>query len=177
MNTDVQNTEVTSITNHSRRHEVRRDPIKSQGDADEHGAAPTNEHVNKACGAPRSSADDTPERQEDSFPEGGLRAWLVVVGSFAAMFMIFGIVNSTAAFQDYLATHQLQHYSPARVGWIFSVNLFLVFFIGIYAGRAFDAWGPRSLVAVGSIGLVASLMILGSCRGKSVVGSSRKYLG
>ncbi len=28
------------------------------------------------------------------FPEGGLRAWLVVLGSFSALFSTWGVVNS-----------------------------------------------------------------------------------
>lgn len=52
------------------------------------------------------SSDD-----DEDFPEGSLRAWLVVFGSFCALFMVFGIVNSTGAFQDYFSANQLRDYS------------------------------------------------------------------
>lgn len=100
---------------------------------------------------------------DDDFPEGGLRAWLVVFGSFCAMFIVFGIVNSTAAFQEYFSSNQLRDYSPGQIGWIFSLNLFLVFFCGIHIGPIFDAHGPRVLVAVGSLAMVLSMMLLGFC--------------
>ncbi|KAI9846957.1 MAG: hypothetical protein M1837_003313 [Sclerophora amabilis] len=115
--------------------------------------------------AEEAPSDDASDRsnEDDDFPEGGLRAWLVVFGSFCAMFMVFGIVNSTAAFQDYFSSNQLRDYSPGQIGWIFSLNLFLVFFCGIHIGPIFDAHSPRVLVAVGSLALVLSMMFLGFC--------------
>ena len=103
--------------------------------------------------------------EDDDFPEGGLQAWLVVFGSFCALFIVFGIVNSTGAFNDYLSSNQLRGYSSSQVGWIFSFQLFLVFFCGIYAGRIFDVHGPRLLVALGSVASVLSMMLLSFCTG------------
>ena len=109
-------------------------------------------------------SSDSSDDDED-FPEGGLRAWLVVFGSFCAMFMVFGIVNSTGAFQDYLSSNQLRDYSSGQIGWIFSLNLFLVFLCGIYSGKIFDFHGPKVLLAVGSLAMVLSMMLLGFCTG------------
>ena len=105
------------------------------------------------------------EADEDDFPEGGLQAWLVVFGAFSAQFMIFGIINSTGALQDYLSSNQLRDYSPEQIAWIFSVELFLVFFCSVYVGGLFDAQGPRVLVAIGSVALVLSMMMLSLCTG------------
>lgn len=102
---------------------------------------------------------------EGQFPEGGLRAWTVVVGSFSALFMVFGMVNSTAVFQQYFSSHQLRHHTAAEIGWIFSLNLFFVFFGSIFSGRVFDSYGPRLLVAVGSLAMVLSMMLLEFCTG------------
>ena len=102
---------------------------------------------------------------DEDFPEGGLRAWLGVFGSFCAMFMVFGIVNSTGAFQDYFSSHQLRDYSPDQIGWIFSLYLFLVFLCGIYTGVIFDAHGPKVVLAVGSVAMVLSMMLLSFCTG------------
>ncbi|KAG8417121.1 hypothetical protein J3459_012609 [Metarhizium acridum] len=33
-------------------------------------------------------------------PDGGLRAWLVVVGGFIVYFFIFGLLNAFGSFQD-----------------------------------------------------------------------------
>ena len=106
------------------------------------------------------SSDD-----DEGFPEGGLRAWLGVFGSFCAMFMVFGIVNSTGAFQDYFSSNQLRDYSSGQIGWIFSLYLFLVFLCGIYTGVIFDAHGPKVVIAVGSVAMVLSMMLLSFCTG------------
>ncbi|CAD6576190.1 MAG: hypothetical protein ASARMPRED_007646 [Alectoria sarmentosa] len=120
------------------------------------------------CGtvdAEESANNRTSDRSDDDedFPEGGLRAWLVVFGSFCTMFMVFGIVNSTGAFLDYFSSNQLRDYSSGQIGWIFSLNLFLVFFCGIYTGKIFDVHGPKVLLAVGSLALVSSMMLLSFC--------------
>lgn len=78
-------------------------------------------------------------------------------------FLVFGIVNSTAAFQEYLSLNELRGHSSGEIAWIFSIQLFLVFFLGLYVGPIFDAHGPRVLVAVGSVGSVLSMILLGFC--------------
>lgn len=65
-------------------------------------------------------ADDEP-----TFPEGGLRAWSVVAGSWLALFSGLGIMNTIATFHLYIGSNQLAGYSDGAVGWIFSVYTFL----------------------------------------------------
>ena len=107
--------------------------------------------------------DNTNGEAKDDFPEGGVQAWSVVIGSFCGLFAVFGIINSTAVFQEYFSTHQLSRYSPSQIGWIFSLQLFLAFFGGGLIGPVFDTKGPRLLVFCGSLFLVASMMLLGLC--------------
>jgi len=102
---------------------------------------------------------------DSDFPEGGLAGWLVVFGSFCAMLSVFGLINTAAVFESWFSTHQLADYSASQIGWIFSLYLFFVFFIGIQVGPVFDAYGPRYLVATGSVLMVASLLLLGFCTG------------
>ncbi|KAG5756173.1 hypothetical protein H9Q72_001070 [Fusarium xylarioides] len=97
------------------------------------------------------------------FPEGGLEAWLVVLGSFCAMISVYGIINTTAVFESYFSEHQLQNYSHSEIGWIFSLYLFIVFFVGIQVGPIFDRYGPRILVAIGGVLVAGSLLILSVC--------------
>jgi MFS family permease len=104
-------------------------------------------------------------RELESFPEGGLEGWLVVFGAFCAMISVFGLINTAAVFESWFSTHQLVEYSPSQIGWIFSLYLFFVFFVGIQVGPVFDAFGPRILVMVGSVLMVASLLLLGFCQG------------
>lgn len=102
-----------------------------------------------------------------TFPEGGRDGWLAVVGSFCAMLSIFGLINSSAVFESYFAEHQLKDYSSSQIGWIFSLYLFCVFFVGIYIGPIFDRRGPSWLVPTGSLFMVLSLMLLGFCTSES----------
>lgn len=115
--------------------------------------------------APSKNDDEKPTTPDgpivedgNTYPEGGLRAWLVVFGSFSGMVASFGILNTVGTFQAYLSTHQLAHHSPASIGWIFSIFAFLTFFCGVQIGPVFDAKGPRWLVVAGSVFLFAGLM-------------------
>lgn len=113
-----------------------------------------------AAAAAADNNDDNDVNDDDNFPEGGLQAWLVVFGSFCAMISVYGLINSAAIFESYFSNNQLKGYDSSTIGWIFSVYLFLVFFAGIQVGPLFDGYGPRWLVAVGSIMVVASQMLL-----------------
>jgi hypothetical protein len=99
------------------------------------------------------------------FPEGGLTGWLVVLGSFSAMLSLFGLINSAAVFESYFSTHQLADKTASEIGWIFSLYLFIVFFVGIQVGPIFDRFGARILVAVGGGLIFLSLLLLSWCEG------------
>ncbi|KAH6677442.1 riboflavin transporter MCH5 [Halenospora varia] len=79
------------------------------------------------------------------FPDGGLEAWLVVLGG--------GI------FQDYYQTHLLQQYSSSTVSWIPSMEVFCMFIGGPVFGKVFDNYGPRYLLLFGSFFHVFGLMM------------------
>ncbi|KAI4868690.1 MFS general substrate transporter [Hypoxylon rubiginosum] len=121
-------------------------------------------HAVENAAAPSSSSEAGDDGDDDlDFPEGGLQAWLVVASSFCCMVSVYGIINCTAVFESYFSTHQLVGYDSSTIGWIFSVYLFIVFFFGIQVGPVFDRHGPRWLVAVGSLLVVASQLLLGLC--------------
>lgn len=108
----------------------------------------------------------SPLPQEQTFPEGGLQAWLVVAGSFCVIAGSFGFQSSIGLFQSYWLTHQLSSYSSSEVGWISAVNIFLTLFLGVQIGPMFDRWGPRWLLLSGSVAWVAwvaSLFIMAQC--------------
>ena len=97
------------------------------------------------------------QAEAHGFPEGSLRAWLVVLGSFSGMTASFGVLNSAGTFQVYLSMNQLADESPSAVGWIFSLYAFLTFFCGVQIGPIFDAYGPRWLVFAGTVCLVGGM--------------------
>ncbi|MCJ1404250.1 hypothetical protein MMC11_007475 [Xylographa trunciseda] len=99
-----------------------------------------------------------PDTDEVTYPEGGLRAWLVVFGAFCGMLAAFGLANAVGTYQAYLSTNQLANYDESTIGWIFSIYVFLAFFGGVQIGPVFDAKGPRWLILAGSVCLVAAVM-------------------
>ncbi|KAH7394359.1 MFS monocarboxylate transporter-like protein [Pyrenochaeta sp. MPI-SDFR-AT-0127] len=101
--------------------------------------------------------------EEIAYPEGGLGAWSVVLGSFLGLVAGLGMMNSVGVYHSYIAEHQLRDYSESRISWIFSMYVFLSFFCGLQIGPIFDAHGPRLLVLAGSILLCASMFLLGLC--------------
>ncbi|KAJ6171835.1 hypothetical protein N7470_000902 [Penicillium chermesinum] len=105
----------------------------------------------------------TTDPEGNIYPEGGLQAWLVVLGSFLGMFASLGLVNTIGTFQAYIETHQLKDYSSGNVAWIFGMFAFLTFFCGVQIGPIFDARGPRALVFAGSICEMAFIILVGFC--------------
>jgi hypothetical protein len=114
--------------------------------------------------------EDDSGSSRNPFPEGGVKGWLVVGGAWCAMSSIYGLINSSAVFESYFKNNQLQEYSHSEIGWIFSLYLFLVFFVGVQVGPIFDRHGPRVLVAAGCLCIVASLMLLSVSTRKLVPG-------
>ena len=115
---------------------------------------------------PREKNCTQDQDDRNTYPEGGLRAWLVVFGSFSGMTASFGLLNSAGTFQAYLSTHQLAQESTSAIGWIFSIFAFLTFFCGVQIGPVFDAYGPRWLVFVGTVLLLGGLMGLAESTSK-----------
>lgn len=103
---------------------------------------------------------------EETFPEGGLRAWLVVLGAWFALMSAMGLMNTIAIFQAYTLAHQLKGMSEGTVGWIFSIYTFLAFFCGVYIGPVFDKYGPRWLVIAGCITTVTGVICMSFSTGE-----------
>lgn len=112
---------------------------------------------------------------EETYPEGGTRAWLVVLGAFFALFSSMGLMNSIAMFQAYTLSHQLKGHSEGTVGWIFSIYTFLAFFGGVYFGPVFDKYGPRWLIISGATCVVLAMVAMSFCTGKLTLLLSQIY--
>lgn len=88
-------------------------------------------------------------------PDGGLRAWLQVVAGHLVVFNAWGPPISFGVFQPYYETQM--NLPPSTVAWVGSVQMSLVFLVGAFSGRAFDAGYYRWAVVVGSF-----LQVLGA---------------
>ncbi|KAL7921216.1 MFS general substrate transporter [Trichoderma austrokoningii] len=88
----------------------------------------------------------------ESFPDGGLRAWLVVLGAFFWTICV-------SVFQEYYETHQLISLSPCTISWIPSLSMFTIFIAGPFVGHLFDHYGPEMLLLFGITIHVFGLMM------------------
>ncbi|EXJ77776.1 hypothetical protein A1O3_10005 [Capronia epimyces CBS 606.96] len=108
--------------------------------------------------------ESNPTPPSDTFPEGGLEAWLVLVGAFLGLFASFGFMVSVGTVQEYLHQHQLSNYTSRDVGWIPSVFVYLALGLGIWVGPLFDRYGPRWIALLGSICYVTMVFLLAECK-------------
>ncbi|KAI4138991.1 MAG: hypothetical protein LQ341_004413 [Variospora aurantia] len=132
-------------------HQAASDRDLATASGSSHGSTPA---LHNAPTASPKYAASPATQPEVTYPEGGLQAWLVVLGSFSGMLAAFGLMNTIGTFQAYLITHQLADTPPSTVGWIFSLYVFLAFGCGLQIGPIFDRKGPRWLVFAGSVCLV-----------------------
>ncbi|KAI9432733.1 MFS general substrate transporter [Lactarius indigo] len=102
------------------------------------------------------------DSQEDC-PDGGLQAWLVVLGASCATFATSGYAVSWGVFQDYYENVLLKGTSPSTVAWIGSIQFALIFFPALISGRLFDLGYLRSTLIIASINLVACTVAIGEC--------------
>ncbi|GLB34492.1 putative monocarboxylate [Lyophyllum shimeji] len=98
-----------------------------------------------------------------SFPDGGLRAWLVVCGGACTTFATFGFVNSWGVFQSYYETQVLKDTSSSAIAWIGSIQYALIFMPAVLIGRLFDLGWFKLPYAIGSVGLVLSAFLIAQC--------------
>ncbi|CAI7660699.1 unnamed protein product [Penicillium glandicola] len=97
---------------------------------------------------------------EDTFPDGGVEAWCVVMGSFCLLMSTFGVMNTTGILQSYFASHQLASYSPSAVGWIPGLFTFFGLSISVQVGPMFDRYGPRGILIAGTACYITGLLLL-----------------
>ncbi|KAF0644274.1 hypothetical protein FPSE5266_03389 [Fusarium pseudograminearum] len=92
-------------------------------------------------------------------PDGGLEAWLVVLGAWCTSFCSFGWINSVGAFQEYYQNDLLKEYSSSTIAWIPSLQIFFIMGMGPIIGKLYDSYGPRWLILGGSFLHVFGIMM------------------
>lgn len=103
---------------------------------------------------------DLPERTFDEPPDGGTRAWLVVIGGFFVWFNSWGAINAFGVFQTYYQLELLASYSAFDISWIGSVQNFLVLFVGFLSGPLYDAGYGVYLLGLGGVLNVLGMVML-----------------
>ena len=114
----------------------------------------TNRDTNSGAISPSSleqgkwSREGRLDDQIGSPPDGGGRAWIQVLMTHLVVCCTWGVINSFGVFQTHYA--RTLGYSLADISWVGSVQIFLIFFIGAFSGRATDAGYFRITVLAGS---------------------------
>ncbi|EPS41600.1 hypothetical protein H072_4486 [Dactylellina haptotyla CBS 200.50] len=99
-----------------------------------------------------------------TFPDGGLQAWLVVLGAAIALFCSFGYVNAFGVYEAYYLSVLLKEKTADDIAWIGSIQICFIFGSGLFAGSIFDQYGARIILIPASILLVASVMLTSICK-------------
>jgi predicted MFS family arabinose efflux permease len=98
-----------------------------------------------------------------SVPNGGLKAWLQVVGGFFVLFNTWGILNTFGAYQTYYESGDLFTQSSSAISWIGSIQAFMVQLFGLLSGPLYDKGHFRLLLAGGSVLIVFGQMMISLC--------------
>ncbi|KAK0191452.1 major facilitator superfamily domain-containing protein [Armillaria mellea] len=99
----------------------------------------------------------------EDFPDGGLRAWLIIGGTMCSAFATIGIVNTWGVFQEYYEETVLKDYNLSTIAWIGSVQYALIFMPGIVVGHLFDIGYFRVPFIASSILLAVSTFLIAEC--------------
>ncbi|KAI9018222.1 major facilitator superfamily domain-containing protein [Hyaloraphidium curvatum] len=112
---------------------------------------------------------NTPESEKDldpldpaAYPEGGLRAWLVVFSSFLIQFILIGFRDSFGVLQRYWVFNEtFPGSNNVSISFIGTVGACGFALFGPPAGRIADRWGYQKTAALGGL-VVAAGFIIGS---------------
>nr|POE92251.1 aspyridones efflux protein apdf [Quercus suber] len=96
-------------------------------------------------------------------PNGGLVAWLQVVGAWCLFFNTWGILNTFGVFQTYYESGDLFTESSSDIAWIGSIQALLVLIGGAFSGPIYDRGYLRLLLIFGSFMVVFGFMMLSLC--------------
>jgi len=84
----------------------------------------------------QSKPEEGPTSQSVHITDGGAKAWSTVVGGWIICFCSFGAATSFGVFQDLYTLAGAS--SASNISWVGSLQLFLLFAVGLVAGKLFD---------------------------------------
>ena len=95
-------------------------------------------------------------------PDGGWLAWTQVIMAHIIIFNTWGYINSFGVFQVYLEQHLNR--APSDISWVGSIQIFLLFSVGMVSGRASDAGLFRITFAAGWALQLLALFMTSLCK-------------
>ncbi|KAK4498626.1 hypothetical protein PRZ48_009136 [Zasmidium cellare] len=123
-------------------------------------------HVKHEKGAERSARPQLPtsETHPTSIQDGGLKAWLQVLGAWSVFFNTWGILNTFGVYQTYYETGELFTKTSSNISWIGSIQAALVLVLGLVSGPIYDCGYLRALLLLGSFLVVFGHEMLSLCQ-------------
>ena len=82
-------------------------------------------------------------------PDGGVQAWTQALMCHIVVINTWGYINTFGVFQTYYVNKL--HHPPSDISWMGSVQIFLLFFVGTFSGRATDYGLFRITFVTGSL--------------------------
>jgi hypothetical protein len=72
---------------------------------------------------------------DDGFPEGGWRAWSVVLGAWCAMIPSMGMLNTIGVLDAWIGENQLAALPKSQTAWVVSLYGFFLYIGGPCVGE------------------------------------------
>jgi hypothetical protein len=98
--------------------------------------------------ADTESSNEPPVLLTPPPPNGGMKAWTQVLMGHLVLINGWGYLSSFGLFQSYYTS--TLDVTPSAVSWIGSMQIFLVYLVGTFSGRALDAGHFHKTLALGS---------------------------
>lgn len=127
-------------------------------------SSPIVKHDNKVIAPSSSFAFNSKARRQDKqHPDGGVRAWLCILGCAFMLFTTFGFQTCVGLVLQHLRLNQLKSSSLVEISWIMATFLFLGFAPQAWMAVLFDRYGSHVIAVPASFLYFAMFMILGRC--------------
>jgi predicted MFS family arabinose efflux permease len=94
-------------------------------------------------------------------PDGGIMAWSQVLGAHFTVCNTWGYVTTFGMFQSHY--EQILPLSASSISWIGGIQVFLLFFVGTFSGRAADAGFFRPIWALGAVLTLFGIFMTSFC--------------
>ncbi|ODV84515.1 hypothetical protein CANARDRAFT_213399 [[Candida] arabinofermentans NRRL YB-2248] len=98
-----------------------------------------------------SEYDAFEHEDESQFPDGGIQAWLCVIGSAFGLMTVFGVMNTISSIQLYIQSNQLSDVKISNIAWVFGLYMFFNLGVSIISGPIFDTFGIKKILLPGMI--------------------------
>lgn len=96
-------------------------------------------------------------------PDGGVVAWTQAVLTHGVIFVTWGFINSFGLFQSYYVDNMAIG-SPSAVAWIGTIQVWILFNVGTFSGRATDAGFFQVVFVSGAVISMIGIFTLSWCK-------------